>query len=167
MRWRTILEAYSAPDYYRLGSPSDVVYAIERLSDLIKVAHEIYQQLPGADFSGEAPEAATSIGNAHSAIRQFFEARSLEEWERCLRHVLFFALSTDDPDEGGCKEDTLGLYSRICGLVEGVGTFTGIVTSASSTKASSCLSRLADNADCGYWAFQGWSSLPAPDLWPV
>lgn len=115
VRWRTILEAYSAPDYYRLGSPSDVVYAIERLSDLIKVAHEIYQQLPGEDFSGEAPE----VANAHKAIRQFFEARGLEEWERCLRHVLFFALSTDDPDEGGCKEDTLGLYNMVCGLVEG------------------------------------------------
>ncbi len=114
-RWRTILEAYSAPDYYRLGSPSDVVYAIERLSDLIKVAHEIYQQLPGEDFSGEAPE----VTNVHTAIGQFFEARGLEEWERCLRHVLFFALSMDDPDEGGCKEDTLGLYNMVCGLVEG------------------------------------------------
>ena len=36
-----------------------------------------------------------------------------------MRHVLFFALSTDDPDEGGCKEDTLGLYNMVCGLVEG------------------------------------------------
>ncbi len=118
-RWRTILEAYSAPDYYRLGTPSDVVYAIEKLSDLMKVAYEIYQQLSIEDSPDGAPEATTPIGSAHSTIRQFFAARSLEEWERCLRHVLFFALSTDDPDEGGCKEDTLWLYNMVCGLVEG------------------------------------------------
>ncbi|GAA4443469.1 hypothetical protein GCM10023091_32070 [Ravibacter arvi] len=118
-RWRTILEAYSARDYYRLGSPSDVVYAIEKLSDLMKVAHEIYQQLSIEESPNDTPETFTSIGSAHSTIRQFFEARSLEEWERCLRHVLFFALSTDDPDDGGCKEDTLWLYNMVCGLVEG------------------------------------------------
>ncbi len=117
-RWRTILEAYSAPDYYRLGSPSDVVYAIEKLSDLIRLAHEIYQQLPIEESPDDAREASTPIGSAHSAIRQFFEARSLEEWERCLRHVLFFALSTDDPDEGGCKEDTLWLYNSVSNLVK-------------------------------------------------
>lgn len=119
VRWCTILEAYSAPDYYRLGSPSDVVYAIERLSDLIRVAHEIYQQLPIEESSDDTRETSTPIISAYSAIRQFFEARSLEEWERCLKHVLFFALSTDDPDEGGCKEDTLWLYNVVCGLVEG------------------------------------------------
>ncbi len=57
------------------------------------------------------------IRSDHSAILQFFEARSLDEWERCLRHVLFFALSTDDPDEGRCKEDTLYLYNSVCELV--------------------------------------------------
>ena len=119
VRWRLILEAYSARDFYRQSSPSDVLYAIEKLSDLIKVSHEIYQQLPGEDFPDEASGAMPAIGSAHSAIRQFFEARSLEEWERCLRHVLFFALSTDDPDEGGCKEDTLYLYNSVCELVAG------------------------------------------------
>ena len=119
VRWRLILEAYSARDYYRQSSPSDVLYAIEKLSDLIKVAYEIYQQLPGEGFPDNTLAAMPAIGRALLASRQFFEARSLEEWERCLRHVLFFALSTDDPDEGGCKEDTLALYNMVCGLVEG------------------------------------------------
>ncbi len=113
-----MLFGVSARDFYRQSSPSDVLYAIEKLSDLITVAHEIYQQLPGKDFPHNTPAAVPTIGTAHSAIRQFFEARSLEEWERCLRHVLFFALSTDDPDEGGCKEDTLGVCNMVCGLVE-------------------------------------------------
>ncbi len=126
VRWRLILEAYSARDYYRQSSPSDVLYAIEKLSDLIQVAHEIYRQLPGEGFPDEAPEAMPAIGSAHLAIRRFFEARSLEEWDRCLRHVLFFALSTDDPDEGGCKEDTLGLYNMVCGLVEGCWVVDGL-----------------------------------------
>ena len=119
VRWRTILKVYSAQDYYKQGSPSDVVYAIEKLTDLIKVAHEIYQQLSGEDFLDEAPEAMPAIGSAHSTIQQFFETGSLEEWERCLRHVLFFALSTDDLDEGGCKEDTLWLYNVVYELVKG------------------------------------------------
>lgn len=85
----------------------------------MKVAHEIYQQLPIKESPNDTPETFTSIGSAHSTIRQFFEARSLEDWERCLRHVLFFALSTDDPDDGGCKEDTLWLYNVVYGLVEG------------------------------------------------
>lgn len=117
VRWRAILEAYSAQDYYKQGSPSDVVYAIEKLTDLIKVAHEICQQLSGEDFLDEAPEGMPAIGSTHSTIRQFFQTRGLEEWERCLRHVLFFALSTDDPDEGGCKEDTLYLYNSVYELV--------------------------------------------------
>ncbi len=117
VRWRAILEAYSAQDYYKQGSPSDVVYAIEKLTDLIKAAHEIYQRLSGEGFLDEAPEGMPVIGSAHSTIRQFFQTRGLEEWKRCLRHVLFFALSTDDPDEGGCKEDTLYLYNSVCELV--------------------------------------------------
>ena len=68
-------------------------------------------------FRMKLPGAMSGIKSVHLAIRQFFEARGLEEWERCLRHVLFFALSTDDPDEGGCKEDTLYLYNSVCELV--------------------------------------------------
>lgn len=117
VRWRAVLEAYSAQDYYKQGSPTDVLYAIERLTDLIKAAHEIFRRLPGERSSYNGPEATATIGNAYSVIRQFFELRGLDEWERCLRHVLFFALSTDDPDEGGCKEDTLYLYNSVCELV--------------------------------------------------
>ncbi len=53
-RWRAILEAYSAQDYYKQGRPSDVVYAIEKLTDLIKVAHKIYRQLSEEHFPDEA-----------------------------------------------------------------------------------------------------------------
>ncbi|WP_345027540.1 hypothetical protein [Ravibacter arvi] len=119
VRWRTILEAYSAQDYYKQGSPSDVLYAIERLTDLIKAAQEIFRQLTGESPSYNGPEATATLGNAYSVIRQFFEMRGLDDWERCLRHVLFFALSTDDPDEGVCKEDTLWLYNVVYELVKG------------------------------------------------
>jgi hypothetical protein len=123
-----ILEAYSANDYYKKSSPSDVLYAMEKLSDLIRVAHDIYQELnkrgKGLEFSREPGHEQIALfgdlqaRNPSEVITAFFEARTLEEWERCLKHITFFALSTDDPDEGGCKEDTLHLYNTVCGLVE-------------------------------------------------
>lgn len=123
-----ILEAYSQNDYYRKSSPSDVLYAMEKLSDLIRTAHRIYQEVleegSSLDFSLKpgleriAPFGYLKTGNPFEAITLFFKARTLEEWERCIKHITFFALSKDEPDEGGTKEDTLYLYSVFCGLVE-------------------------------------------------
>lgn len=122
-----ILEAYSANDYYKKSSPSDVLYAMEKLSDLIKAAHRIYKSRPeqSAESGAEGeliPDMAAfrhvQARSSFEVITRFFQCRTLEEWERCIKHITFFALSTDDPDEGGAKEDTLFLYTVFCGLAQ-------------------------------------------------
>jgi HEPN domain-containing protein len=127
-----ILQAYSQNDYYRQSSPADVLFAMEKLGELIYAANELHSGhltiAPREDHNtvikSELTESFTlgelSISekqNPHQVIAEFFSFKTYEQWDECLEHISFFALCSDDPAEAGYKEDTLTIFEKVCKLV--------------------------------------------------
>ncbi|GAA4430786.1 hypothetical protein GCM10023091_00490 [Ravibacter arvi] len=125
-----ILEIYASDEYYKETCPADLVCFTDKLTDLVRTAHQIFVaegcfsdtgSLVGSQLPSEGDmhsAVVPSIDGHLAAINQVFEYRSLEEWELLVKEVTFFALSSDNPSELGCLEDTLLIYRMLCKLVD-------------------------------------------------
>jgi hypothetical protein len=113
-----ILQAYSANDYYRQSSPSDVLFTMEKLSDLVTVANMIYRNTlfnPSANKS-KITNLQIQTGS-YNDIAGFFEHQPLRWWQETIKHITFFALCKDNPVDAGYCYDTLFIFTSFGKLV--------------------------------------------------
>ncbi|REA64495.1 hypothetical protein DSL64_02815 [Dyadobacter luteus] len=113
-----ILQAYSANDYYRQSSPSDVLFTMEKLSDLVTAAHMICRNTlfnPSANKS-KITNLQTQTGS-YNDIADFFEHQPLKRWQETIKHITFFALCKDNPVDAGYCHDTLFVFNSFSKLV--------------------------------------------------
>lgn len=125
-----VLEIYASDEYYRETCPADLVCFTDKLTDLIRAAHQIFVaegcfsdtgNLMGSQRQSDSDlhsAVVSSINEQLEAINRVFKYRSLEEWELLVKEITFFTLSSDNPSELGCLEDTLLIYRMLCKLVD-------------------------------------------------
>jgi len=131
-RFFLILQAYSRNDYYRQSSPSDVLFTMEKLGELVFAAKELYSEhltinyLKNEDAGKNSrsvdfftPGELSFVEQQHPlpVIAEFFDFKTYEQWDECLKHISFFALCSDDPAETGFKEDTMTIFEKVMRLI--------------------------------------------------
>jgi len=131
-RFFLILQAYSQNDYYRQSSPSDVLFTMEKLGELIFAAKELYSEhftinylknhdagknSKSADFLSLGELSSFERQNLLQVFTEFFAFKTYEQWDECLKHICFFALCSDDPNDTGFKEDTMTIFDKVLRLV--------------------------------------------------
>lgn len=115
-----ILHSYSADDYYRESSPSDVLFVMEKLSDLVAGAHYLYLHHFPHSRSGANHNSLNESeipAESHQEIAKFFGHQQIQEWQQTIKHITFFALCKDSPADAGYTEDTLFLFNAFTKLV--------------------------------------------------
>ncbi|MCF2446937.1 HEPN domain-containing protein [Dyadobacter sp. CY345] len=131
-RFFHILQAYSQNDYYRQSSPSDVLFTMEKLGELIFAAKELYPEhftinylknedagknSKSTDFFTLGELSSFEQQNPLQIIAEFFAFKTYDQWDECLKHICFFALCSDDPTEAGFREDTMTILGKVLRLV--------------------------------------------------
>lgn len=131
-RFFLILQAYSQNDYYRRSSPSDVLFTMEKLGEVVFAAKELYSEhltinyLKNEDAGKNSrsidfftPGELSFVEQQHPlpVIAEFFDFKTYEQWDECLKHISFFALCSDDPAETGFKEDTMTIFEKVMRLI--------------------------------------------------
>lgn len=131
-RFFLILQAYSQNDYYRQSSPSDVLFTMEKLGELILTAKELYcedqiinypknentiEKFETNEFLTPGELSSFHQQNPLQVIAEFFAFKTHDQWDDSLKHICFFALCSDDPAETGFKEDTMTIFEKVLRLV--------------------------------------------------
>lgn len=112
-----ILQAYSANDYYRQSSPSDVLFTMEKLSDLVTTAHIIYRKTSIHHTSQNKFRISIVQTISYTDVTGFFQHQPVQEWQETIKHITFFALCKDNPVDAGYCYDTFFIFNSFSKLV--------------------------------------------------
>ncbi|MBE9460592.1 hypothetical protein ACFP1I_21850 [Dyadobacter subterraneus] len=129
-----VLNATSADHFYQKGSPSDVLYNLERLESIINVAYLINgENLEVTDIEPK-PRVECSLKtnyeifssmlskeemlNPQEVLQSFFSYKSLKEWKETLIEINDFALSKHPAYEWGVWIDVLPVFIHSVKLAE-------------------------------------------------
>lgn len=128
-----VLQTASNDHFYKKGSPSDVLYVLEKLESLINVAYLIHNE----NFMFEVSETSNEvkvvqrnletissmlsmeeIEDPKKVLVDFFNFKSLKEWKQELIEVNSFALSKQPAQEWGPWIDSLSIFVYSVKLIE-------------------------------------------------
>lgn len=129
-----VLNATSADHFYQKGSPSDVLYNLERLESMINVAYLINEEnLEVADIDPNPRDVRSCAANyemipsmlskeemlnPQEVLKSFFSYKSLKEWKETLIEINDFALSKHPAHEWGVWIDVLPVFIYSVKLAE-------------------------------------------------
>lgn len=128
-----VLQTASNDHFYQKGSPSDVLYVLEKLESLINVAYLINDE----DFMFVVGNTSDEIQKVHrnlditpsmlskeeikdpkKVLVDFFNFKSLREWKQELIEINSFALSKHPAQEWGSWIDSLSIFVYSIKLME-------------------------------------------------
>lgn len=128
-----VLQTASNDHFYKKGSPSDVLYVLEKLESLINVAYLINDE----NFMFEVSDTSNEVNAVHQNLEtmpsmlskeeiedpkkvlvDFFTFKSLREWKQELIEVNSFALSNQPAQEWGAWIDSLSIFVYSIKLIE-------------------------------------------------
>jgi len=129
-----VLIATSADHFYQKGSPSDILYNLERLESIINVAYLINgENLEVTDIEPK-PRAECSLKTNYEifssmlskeemlkpqeVLKSFFNYKSLKKWKETLTEINDFALSKHPAHEWGVWIDVLPVFIHSVKLAE-------------------------------------------------
>ena len=114
-----VLKATSADHFYQKGSPSDVLFNLEKLESIINVAYLINREnfeLVDIEpftrdiwsFAGNYEMLASMLSKEEmlkpqEVLKSFFSYKSLKEWKETLIEINIFALSKH-AGQNGCMD---------------------------------------------------------------
>ena len=130
-----VLNATSTDHFYQKGSPSDVLYNLERLESIINVAYLINEEnlevieIDTKPRGGSCSFAANyemipsmlskeEMLNPQEVLKSFFSYKSLKEWKETLIEINDFALSKHPAYEWGVWIDSLSIFIHSGKLAE-------------------------------------------------
>lgn len=136
-----VLQAVSDEQFYQKGSPSDVLYLLEKWESIINSAYflceidlgltisptnNFFTELLGKneksvkESSDMLPSLLNNdeILNPQQVITAFFSYKSLKEWKQELLEINSFALSKHPAHEWGCNVGTLSVFVYSVKLAE-------------------------------------------------
>lgn len=136
-----VLKAVSDKQFYQKGSPSDVLYLLEKWESIINAAYFLCEIDLGLTISSidnvftellrkneksvnESSDMLPlllnkdEILNPQQVINAFFSYKSLKEWKQELIEINSFALSKHPAHEWGCNVDTLSVFVYSVKLAE-------------------------------------------------
>lgn len=128
-----VLQTTSSDHFYRNGSPSDVLYLLEKLESLINTAYLINDEnfifVVRDTFSEVRPVSQKlemtlsmlskeEMDDPKKVLTDFFNFKSFKEWKQDLQEINSFALSKHPAHEWGAWIDSLSIFVYSLKLIE-------------------------------------------------